>query len=188
MDTTTIAEVWKPVVGYEGLYEASNLGGVRCCRIRKSTLSPRNRPLSQAMCNWGYFAVGLCKNSVCTKRQVHLIVLEAHVGGRPTPNHQCNHKNGIKTDNRLENLEWVTRSENIRHAYRTRLLVVPGSEAHYMAKFSNEDAVSIVLQRRSGAMLKDICKRYGVTASVVGRIARGQSWRIATAGMFGDAR
>lgn len=188
MDTTTVAEVWKPVAGFEGLYEVSNAGRVRCCRVPKNTGHPRNRLLAANLCGWGYLSVRLSKNSKDHDKSIHLLVLAAFVGEKPKGVHQGNHKNGIKTDNRAENLEWVTRSENIRHAHATGLLVVPGSQDHYLAKFSNETAKAIVLERRAGASLLSLAAKYGVTPTTVGRIARGQSWKRATKALFDDHR
>lgn len=64
----------------------------------------------------GYFQIGLYKNNVRYFIGVHRLVAEAFI---PNPNNKTciNHKNGIRTDNRVENLEWVTYSENMKHSY-----------------------------------------------------------------------
>lgn len=66
----------------------------------------------------GYPYVVLVKDKVRTKVMVHRAVAKLFLGPKPTPKHQVNHKNGIRTDNRVENLEWVTSRENTLHGWR----------------------------------------------------------------------
>jgi len=94
-------EEWKPVPGCDG-YSASSLGRVR---------GPRAVLKPSAMKN-GYLGAKI-KGKGTT---VHAAVCAAFHGPRPTDDHTVNHKNGIKTDNTPGNLEWMTRSENLRHA------------------------------------------------------------------------
>lgn len=115
IDTDHQDEVWKDVVGYEGLYRISNRGTV--CRLYKNGkvnfMTPR-------ILN-GYWRVKLCNGNTQKEYFLHRLIAQAFI---PNPENkpEINHINGIKTDNRIENLEWVTRSENAIHATKTGLL------------------------------------------------------------------
>lgn len=125
-------EQWRPVVGYEGLYEVSDLGRVRSLgridvlgRLRAPRLLKLQRDTE------GYLKAVLSPegmNGLAAKtvqRRVNVLVLEAFVGPRPTGHDSC-HENDVPDDNRLSNLSWGTRAENIADAVRnrTRLTVV----------------------------------------------------------------
>src|ERR1017187_5019197 len=93
--------MWKPIDGTP--YEVSDAGG-----IRRGDLVLKPYPQKA-----GYLLITLSLGGKCYRRLVHRLILSAFVG----PSHlQTNHKNAIKSDNRLENLEYVTASENRRHA------------------------------------------------------------------------
>lgn len=97
-------ETWLPVAGYEGAYEVSNLGAVRRVGGRTLRHSLRGKGL--------YPSVNLSLNGRARCRFVHLLVLQAFVGERPSPEMQGRHLNGNKFDARLANLQWGTPSEN----------------------------------------------------------------------------
>ena len=110
-----MAEIWKPVVGYEGHYEVSNLGNVRSVDrtvVYKTgqTRHYKGRPLKLKPSH-GYWRVELSRNSKPTCFQVHRLVLSAFVGPLPEGKEVC-HNNGNPGDNRLENLRYGTKSEN----------------------------------------------------------------------------
>lgn len=113
-------EIWKDVIGYEGKYLVSNFGRLiglpkshklwhgGICVTSKKILSPSVR--------MGYFIVVLYSGKDRKTHCVHRLVAAAFISN-PENKPQINHINGIRNDNRLENLEWVTVSENIIHAY-----------------------------------------------------------------------
>jgi hypothetical protein len=105
-------EIFKDVIGYEGLYQVSNFGNV----ISLNTL--KYKSISDN--GTGYKKVNLWKYNKGKNLYVHRLVVESFISSIPK-DMQVNHINGIKEDNRLDNLEIVTRSENIKHAFRTGL-------------------------------------------------------------------
>ena len=118
-----LGEVWRPVKGFEGLYEVSNLGRVRSTAINGKGIGKgkwrKGIILKPIPIKYGYLTVHLSKNGKRQKKKIHRLVAEAFI---PNPNNlpQVNHKNEIKTDNRAENLEWCSARENTNYGSRTK--------------------------------------------------------------------
>lgn len=112
---------WKNIPGYEGIYQASNLGDVRSIPFERADKTGRishyaGKILKQHKNSRnGYMYVHLLGKA----HSVHRLVLSAFTGNRAGMD--VNHLNGNKEDNRIENLEWCSRSENIRHAIKNGL-------------------------------------------------------------------
>jgi hypothetical protein len=126
-----VNEIWKDILRYEGLYRVSNQGRIQSIpRIvrkgRGGQCEIGGRILKNQLSKNGYYYAVLSKKGKVMKLKIHRLILEAFVG--PPNCLQCNHKNGVKTDNRLENLEWVTPSENAIHAIRTGLRICTEEE------------------------------------------------------------
>jgi hypothetical protein len=114
-------EIWRPVVGFEGVYEVSDHGRVK--RIMGGRGAVTGKILSLNRLNKkGYATVWLHKfiNGVQVKKfmTTHHVVAAAFLPPQPTPDHQVNHKDGVKTNNCADNLEWVTNQENMDHSWR----------------------------------------------------------------------
>ena len=114
-------EIWKPVVGYEGFYEVSNLGRVRSLDRKFKTrqgriISVKGQPIkADPSKRSGYVQVHLSNNGDRRTYQLHRVVAKSFVEN-PENKPEINHKDGIKTNNRADNLEWVTPSENQIHS------------------------------------------------------------------------
>ncbi len=131
-------EVWLPIFGYDGLYEISSFGQVKSFYIKQSGRNGflGNEPykiISQRERGKGYLGVLLSKNFAGKTYSVHRLVAEAFI---PNPENKpmVNHKNGIKTDNSVTNLEWMTNSENIQHAFNNKLIKSNYGSDHHGAR------------------------------------------------------
>ena len=110
---------WKKIEGYEGFYEVSSDGQVRSMdRVDSADRKLKGRTLKMRQAPNGYLFVHLCINGIKAGKSVHRLVAEAFHGDSDK---WVNHINGDKLDNRAENLEWMTPSENAQHAWDTGL-------------------------------------------------------------------
>jgi hypothetical protein len=110
-----MSEAWKDIKGFEGLYQISNLGRVKSLKrnitFKDGRVCNKEEKIIKNRLSMGYFFVCLCKNSKSYPKKIHRLVAEAFIPN--SENKPCiDHINGIRTDNRIENLRWVTYSEN----------------------------------------------------------------------------
>jgi len=121
-------EVWKPIKEYEKLYEVSSLGRVRNVKTQYV--------LKPCIMSGKYPWITLKHIMGARKIFVHKLVCEAFHGLRPN-GYQCNHKDGNKENNKAINLEWVTASENMKHAYINGFINVGAGNDHWSKQLGN---------------------------------------------------
>lgn len=171
-----LMETWKPVVGYEGWYEVSNLGRVK--RIKGGIGAKVGHILKpQINSKWGYKVLSLSKKGQVKLNRVARLVAQAFI---PNPENkpQVNHKDGIKTYDYVENLEWNTRSENIQH--RCKVLGINMGEKSWKAKFNNKEVLRIKELLKQGIPQRRLAEDFGVCQRTISCINRGITYKDVT--------
>lgn len=171
-------EEWRPIPGNEN-YLVSNKGRVKGV-FSGAILAQQNK--------CGYLRVGLCipgtgRRKAKVTKTVHRLVALAFIPNPESKPH-INHINGIKHDNRAENLEWVTCGENIRHAWKTGLMkarIGPSpltqGERHWGSFFKEADIREIHRLRSEGMTHKAIAAKFGTSRRYIGIILQGKKWK-----------
>lgn len=165
-------EVWKTVPDLYG-YEISNLGRVKSLPKAQGFGFKKETVLEGFLTRKGYHKVNLKVDKKAKGTLVHRLVAMAFL---PNPNNlpEVNHKNGIKTDNRIENLEWVTHSENMRHALENDLHA--RGEERKNSKLKDVDIPVIRSMRASGMKMHEISKHFNVARQTVNSVLNGTAW------------
>jgi HNH endonuclease/NUMOD4 motif len=170
------AEEWRPVVGYEGIYEVSNLGRFR--RIVGGVATYAGRIMSPPLDGSGYPQVWLCAYPRPARREkLHILVAEAFIGPRP-PGKEINHKNANKTDARVENLEYITHKENNQHAFRLGLVPIPHCKGEHVGTSRLTEEQVRQIHAMKGTMSHEaIAKQFDVCRQTVTSIFAGRLWK-----------
>jgi len=167
-----VIEVWKTVVQDKN-YKVSNMGRVKRIVNERNTYVGR---LMTPMKELGYLRVRL--STKCSRKRfaIHFLVLEAFVGIRPEGK-ECNHKDGNKENNCVTNLEWVTSSENKRHAIATGLKIQKRGEEHHHSKLTRDEVLLIRKLCKEKILVQQIANRFNVSQSVISGIKAGKAWK-----------
>jgi hypothetical protein len=159
-------QVFRPVLGYETLYEVSDTGRVRSLRSARFIAVSTNGA--------GYPVVHLSAGGVRRTRPVHTLILEAFVSPRP-PGMVAAHLDGVRQRSALSNLKWVTPAEN--QAHRKRHGTDVRGAKHPRAVLTEHAVAIIKLMAARGISQRECGKRFGVHASTIGSIFNGRTWR-----------
>lgn len=173
-------EIWKPVPGYEDNYIISNFGNIQTVATTFRNIRP-GRLLKPTACKNGYCIVRLwSKGSGGKPLYVHRLVMLAFVGPCPR-GEEVNHKDGNRTNNRLDNLEYMTRSENNFHSYHFlgRKASPTYGEKHHNAKLTRQKAAEIREKYATGNYTyAALGREYGVNYTTIKSIVLGRTWII----------
>lgn len=174
-------EIWKDVVGYEGLYQVSNLGRVKSCARkidRGKYVEDRGDIIMSPFLNaHGYFTVMLSKRGKKKQHRIHQMVARAFIPN-PENKEMINHIDCNTQNNRVENLEWCTNSENQLHAIAHGLKTDIGVN-HNLSKLKEEDVRFIREHykfRDTVYNTRTLGEMFGVSSSVISAIVLGKTY------------
>lgn len=169
--------IWKKIDWAN--YEVSSCGKVRSMyenieRTNGRNYERKSRILKPAKDNSGYLRVAFKHNGKLTTFKVHRIVAEAFLGKSTL---EIDHIDGNKLNNSIENLEWVTRSENVKRAFKIGLSKPLKGSANPCAKIDEIKALTIKTYLSSGIGPIEISKIMGISKHIVKDISRNKTWK-----------
>jgi len=179
-----MSEIWATIPMTNGLYESSNIGNIRRVsgKVRNNkdggTRSVGGNNLSQKTKSNGYKEVNLyIGNNKSKMTYVHRAVYSAF-NGCINEGFQINHIDGDKSNNKLSNLESVSASENMRHAFHNKLTTIPvmNGESHPMSKLSASQVDDIRNEHSVKRNVTELSKKFNVSKSTIVRIVSNKSW------------
>ena len=175
-------EIWRNVQDYEGLYQISNLGRIKRLaywhnvgikNIKK--IYKQERILKQSRDSSGYKQVCLTKNSKKKSYSIHKMMAIAFIPNLENKE-QVNHKDGNKINNIIDNLEWCTYHENLRHAMNHDLRAI--GEKHGAAKLKNDDVLYIYKTFKNGEKtIQQLCKMFNMSYASIRDITVKRYWK-----------
>jgi len=172
-------ELWKPVIGFEDCYEVSSSGVVKTTSRRPGQQHEIGYVMKQGKKKDGYITVNLSRNNKHKRLTVHRIVMAAFVGPCPE-GMEVNHKDGNKANNCLENLEYMTRQQNVHHAYDVLHRKSPfdnRGEKHGLSKFTETQVIEIRRLYATGEHThRSLAKMFGCDHRAIGMIVNRQRW------------
>lgn len=168
-------EIWKKLI-YQGIdygdyYEVSNLGRIR---NSKTKYVRKNCKMKN-----GYYKINASINGVNKTIKIHRAVAESFIPN-PFNKPQINHIDGNKENNNIENLEWVTQTENIKHAYKNDLISIPRGEDRSNSKLKIEDVIYIrknYFKNSKEFNMYKLAEKFNVSVSTINDIIKEKSWK-----------
>lgn len=179
-----MVEIWKDIENFEGMYQVSNLGRIKSLARVKTLINGNRLTINEKVLQGhidtkGYIQVELRKDGKRNISCVHRLVASAFIEN-PESKEQVNHIDGNKTNNRVENLEWVTCEENIHHAWNNGLNKALKGQQHCNSKLTDEQVKFIKenykpRDRKYG--MNGLARMFGVSTSPIYMIVSGKGWK-----------
>lgn len=157
-------ELWAALVGYEGRYKVSSFGRIKNVKSKKIKSPSKNRGGYNIVCIYGHKNVSV--------KILHRLIAKTFIPN-PENKKEVNHKNGIKTDNRVVNLEWCTPKENTAHAWNNGLAKAKSGYNHFNIKITPVKLKKIQFLISKKLLLREISAETGFCISQISRIKRG---------------
>ena len=171
-------EEWRPIQGYSKIYSISSLGRVYNDKLQRFLTGSHDKD--------GYIRVDLSLYGCKTHFFVHVLVAREFIGPPPESWYEVNHKDGIKDNNVLSNLEWLSPGGNAKHAFRIGLKVPTGFANNNFSKLGSDNGRALLteedvreirrLYRETSILQKDLAKRYNVGITAISRIILRMNW------------
>ena len=160
-------EEWRPVKDWEGRYAVSTHGRVRNTKTGLIRKTPTGKN--------GYPIVGLCRGTAKESVGVHLIMARAFLRKPHCRRPQVNHKDGVKTNNHISNLEWITQAKNLEHAWRIGLREDARQTAVRIHRTLTDEQVKRIRETylKTPRTMKSIADEFGTWKGTVHRIVHG---------------
>ncbi len=157
-----------PVINFEGRYGINENGVIWS--------NKRNKPMTRSVDKDGYYKIHLYDGKKLHNCYLHRLLAIQFIEGQTKINNQVNHINGIKSDNNLQNLEWVSNKENRIHAFKLGLQKGRPGEKHHNVKLKEEDIHKIRDLLKTGLSTYKIAALYSVSQSQIFKIKKGIRW------------
>lgn len=167
-------EMWLPVVGYKQHYKVSNMGRVKSVYAKNKR---GQRIIKPYLNKRGYLSVSLCKENIAVTQSIHRIVATSFIAN-PKGKLEVNHKDAVKTNNTVGNLEWCTRMENLQHSWDMGLQSWEGIK-NVKSKLSEKQ---VLLIYHSKKMAVELARKYKVSVASISAIRTGSTWCKLTGG------
>jgi hypothetical protein len=178
-------EIWSKIdVGgfYEGLYEVSNLGRWKILprilqTVRGKGWRLTKEKITEGSNSNGYRTIAMKKDRIKYQIDLHILVARAFIEN-PENKPQVNHKDGNRSNNNVDNLEWATPKENTVHAWGTKLAIATKGEERSTSKLTEEQVIKIRCLYKSGSYtLRELGKEFGVCKNTIVSIIQYKRWK-----------
>lgn len=168
-------EVWKDIPGYEGYYQASNLGRIKSLERKIEYSNQQDRIMKEKIMKLnpttrGYIRICLRKEGIAKNHFVHRLITSTFIG---ESNLQVNHIDGVKTNNNIDNLEYVTNQENIAHAVKIGLI----------KNNSKINEKLIIKDYKNGFRLRQLERKYKTSHQDIRKVLKANNIEIESKGI-----